>query len=132
MQKQILIAASIGGLLAVVLGAFGAHSLKNFLDVYQLSIWEKGVQYQFYHSLALLGCALYLHQRNSKQVVYAAYCFLAGITCFSGSLYLLATNHINHLPTVILGPVTPIGGLFFIAGWVCLLAEALKLQESKI
>ena len=131
MQKQIFIAAAFAGLIAVVLGAFGAHSLKNVLTPYQISIWDKAVQYQFYHALALLGSSLYLHLKPSKRIVYACYSFIAGIACFSGSLYLLATVELHHMPTFVLGPITPIGGLFFVTGWAWLAIEALKQSNSK-
>ena len=130
MQKQLLIAASVAGLLAVVLGAFGAHSLKPFLTEYQLAIWEKGVQYQFYHALALLSCGFFTQYNSSKKVKYAAYCFIAGIIGFSGSLYLLATINYHHLPTIVLGPVTPLGGLLFIAGWGTLVSEGLSQKKN--
>ncbi len=129
MNKQLLIASSVAGLLAVVLGAFGAHSLRPFLNEHQLSIWEKGVQYQFYHALALFGCALYAQHHSSKRIIYAGYFFLAGIICFSGSLYLLATISYNQLPGMLLGPVTPLGGLFFIVGWAFLFAGALNQKR---
>lgn len=119
-------AATLAGATAVMLGAFGAHALKEVLNSHQLTIWEKGVQYQMYHSLALLACYLYLKNETAKTVRYAAFCFMAGIICFSGSLYLLATNEYIHIPTVVLGPVTPIGGLFFISGWLLLFLQAIK------
>lgn len=119
-------AATLAGATAVMLGAFGAHALKEILTTHQLSIWEKGVQYQMYHALVLLGCYLYLKNEPAKLVRNAAICFITGIICFSGSLYLLATNEYLHIPSVVLGPVTPIGGLFFISGWVLLFFQAVK------
>ena len=126
MQKALLITASLAGLLAVVLGAFGAHGLKPLVSAYQLGIWEKGVQYQFYHTIALMFCVLLMRDSDSAYLQRAAYCFMAGMLLFSGSLYLLATNDMNHIPTMILGPLTPIGGLFFIAGWAFLMLSAWK------
>lgn len=126
MQKALLITASLAGLLAVVLGAFGAHGLKPLVSAYQLGIWEKGVQYQFYHTIALMFCVLLMLDSDSAYLQRAAYCFMAGMLLFSGSLYLLATNDMNHIPTMILGPLTPIGGLFFIAGWAFLMLSAWK------
>ena len=125
MQKGILFAASLAGLLAVIFGAFGAHALRAMLSPGQLSIWEKGVQYQMYHALALFACAVYLRTHASSLLSKAAICFVAGILCFSGSLYLLATSEITGISTSIIGPVTPIGGLFFIAGWALILSESL-------
>ena len=129
-QKGILTAASIAGLLAVVFGAFGAHSLRAVLSVEQLAIWEKSVQYQMYHALALFACAIYLQLDFSSLVQKAAVCFIVGIFCFSGSLYLLATHELTKIPTIIIGPVTPIGGLFFIAGWIFIALIGVK-KESK-
>jgi uncharacterized membrane protein YgdD (TMEM256/DUF423 family) len=125
-QKTILVIAALAGLTAVVLGAFGAHGLKGVLTSEQLLLWEKGVQYQFYHALAIFCCAVYLRQSFSTSIRNAAYCFALGILFFSGSLYLLATREINQIPTFILGPITPLGGLFFIAGWAWVLLAALK------
>jgi uncharacterized membrane protein YgdD (TMEM256/DUF423 family) len=125
-QKIFLIATSIAGLIAVIFGAFGAHTLKPLLTPEQLNIWEKGVQYQIYHALALFLCSLYLKKEFSTQIRNAAICFILGILFFSGSLYLLATKDLTHIPTFIVGPITPIGGFFFIAGWGLVLVQALK------
>jgi len=126
MRKSILILAAFFGLIAVAFGAFGAHGLKKLINPDYISLWEKGVQYQFYHTLALIVCAIYLKTEDSKLIRNAAYCFVLGIVCFSGSLYLLATRELTGVPTVVLGPVTPIGGFFFIVGWGLILVNALK------
>jgi len=125
-QKGFLVAASLAGLTAVIFGAFGAHALRPFIDFYQQGVWDKGVQCQMYHALAVFACALYLRSEASVLVRNAALCFISGILCFSGSLYLLATRELTHIPAIVLGPVTPIGGLFFIAGWSLILIQALK------
>ena len=130
MQKIFLIAAALAGLLAVMFGAFGAHALRALLNVDQLNIWEKGVQYQIYHALALFACSMYLRHETSTLIRNAGICFILGIICFSGSLYLLATRELTHIPAIILGPVTPIGGFFFIAGWSFVLLQALKKEEQ--
>jgi uncharacterized membrane protein YgdD (TMEM256/DUF423 family) len=126
MQRIFLIVAALAGLTAVILGAFGAHSLRPLLSPDQLAIWEKGVQYQIYHALALFICSLYLRKEYSASVRNAAICFIAGIVCFSGSLYLLATRELTGISTLIIGPITPIGGFFFIAGWGLILMQAMK------
>lgn len=126
MQKVILIAASLAGATAVILGAFGAHGLRGQIAPDQLVIWEKGVQYQFYHTIALLICYMYIRTEDSKLIRNAAICFILGIICFSGSLYLLSTRELTHISPIILGPVTPFGGLFFIAGWACVFLEAVR------
>ena len=121
---------AISGGIAVALGAFGAHGLKPLLDAYQVGIYEKAVHYQFFHTLAILACVL-LMQKNpdNKQLLWAARLFGFGILCFSGSLYLLATRHLLPVPLGWVGPVTPIGGVSFIGGWV-LLALAAGKQKA--
>ncbi|HLP49393.1 MAG TPA: DUF423 domain-containing protein [Chitinophagales bacterium] len=131
MQKGFLIAAAAAGLSAVALGAFGAHGLRNLVAPEMIVIWEKGVQYQIYHALTLFMCSLYLKKESSTYVRNAAICFILGILCFSGSLYLLATRTLTNIPAVILGPVTPIGGFFFIAGWGLILLQAVKKEETQ-
>lgn len=96
--------------LAVGLGAFGAHALKSRLEPDMLAVFETGVRYQVYHALALLLLAA-LHGPSR-----AGWCFTAGIAFFSGSLYLLALTGVRKW-----GAVTPIGGLFFLAGWLIVL-----------
>lgn len=119
-NRKIYIAA-ISGALAVALGAFGAHGLKPHLDAYQLAIYEKGVQYQFYHTLALLAAGMLEAQKGtSKWLDYAGWLFLGGILCFSGSLYLLACRDMLPFSVAWAGPVTPLGGVAFIAGWLTL------------
>lgn len=126
MQKTFLVITALAGLTAVALGAFGAHGLKPYLDANQLNMWEKAVQYQVYHSLAIFMCYLFLKKEHSNLIRNAAICFALGVLCFSGSLYLLATRHLTDLPAAFLGPVTPIGGFFFIAGWGLVLVQAVK------
>lgn len=126
MNKRIILTAAFFGVLAVILGAFGAHGLKSIVNTDALGIWAKGVEYQFYHVFALLFLSTFARFRN-KLIDWSYYCFTAGILLFSGSLYLLATREVLNLSFVhILGPITPIGGLFFIAGWVLLFFAALR------
>jgi uncharacterized membrane protein YgdD (TMEM256/DUF423 family) len=126
MNKRIILTAAFFGILAVIFGAFGAHGLKNIVNTEALSIWAKGVEYQFYHVFALLFLSTFARFRN-KLIDWSYYCFTAGILLFSGSLYLLATREALNLSFVnIIGPITPIGGLFFIAGWVLLFFAALR------
>lgn len=114
--------AALSGALAVAIGAFGAHGLKPLLTEYQLAIYEKGVHYQFYHTLALMAAALLMNgSNNARYLRLSGWFFTAGILCFSGSLYLLACRDIMTVPVTVLGPVTPLGGVCFIAGWVLLL-----------
>ncbi|ADY52311.1 protein of unknown function DUF423 [Pseudopedobacter saltans DSM 12145] len=127
MNKRIIISAAFFGALAVIFGAFGAHALKNILSPYGLEIWNKGVQYQFYHTFALLFLSTFARYRNSL-INFASYCFTFGIILFSGSLYLLALREQLNLGGLasILGPITPIGGLLFILGWIGLLLAAVR------
>lgn len=109
---------ALTGALAVAIGAFGAHGLKPHLSDYQITIFEKGVQYQFYHTLALLAVGLLLGRSpENKWLKRAGWLFVAGIIGFSGSLYLLACRDLLAFPVGWAGPVTPLGGLCFLAAW---------------
>lgn len=126
MNKQIIITAAIYGLLAVVTGAFGAHALKSRLEPSQLEIWHTAVQYQFYHVFALLFLST-LNFHNNSLLTSSYYFFTFGILLFSGSVYLLAIRSLLGWDWVrFLGPVTPIGGLLFILGWITLGLGAIK------
>ncbi len=123
---------AIIGALAVAIGAFGAHGLKPHLTDYQITIFEKGVQYQFYHTLAILAVGLLLqHSPENKWLRRAGWLFLAGIIGFSGSLYLLACRDLLPFPVGFAGPVTPLGGLCFLAAWGILAASSNKLKGGK-
>lgn len=108
--------------LSVVLGAFGAHALRDRLEERLLANFETGARYQMYHALALLAVAWAISRFPASQLlVIAGWLFLAGIVIFSGSLYLLALTGQRWL-----GAITPFGGVAFLAGWVCLLLAALR------
>ena len=127
--KKILFLASLLGALAVVLGAFGAHFLKENIAPNLLETYKTGVQYHFYHVLALLGLGIWSSQtENYFWIDMAAFVMLIGIFLFSGSLYLIATNELLNIQSLksTLGPMTPIGGVFFIVGWVLVGIAALK------
>jgi uncharacterized membrane protein YgdD (TMEM256/DUF423 family) len=103
--------------LAVVLGAFGAHGLKSVVSEYSVDIYNKGVYYQVIHSLGILMSAFILKEEKSLKILRVL--FLSGIVGFSGSLYLLTFS--ESLPTLvkqIAGPITPVGGVFFVIAWV--------------
>lgn len=126
MNRRIILTASFFGAIAVIFGAFGAHSLKNVLSADALAIWTKGIEYQFYHTFALLFLSTFARFRT-KLVDLSYFCFTIGIVFFSGSLYLLATRQILHLNFVnFIGPITPVGGLLLAAGWIILFFAALK------
>ncbi|WP_256012473.1 DUF423 domain-containing protein [Desertivirga xinjiangensis] len=124
MDRKVAVTACIFGVLAVISGAFGAHGLKAVLDETQLEQWKTAVSYQFYHTFALLFLSLF--HVKSKLLNTAYWGFTLGIILFSGSIYLLSTRNITGFDWVFLGPVTPVGGLFFIIGWMCLLTAAIK------
>lgn len=126
MNKQIIITAAIYGMLAVITGAFGAHALKSRLEAGQLEVWHTAVQYQFYHVFALLFLST-LNPLNNNYLAWSYYLFTFGIILFSGSLYLLAARNVLGWNWIkFLGPVTPLGGLFFILGWIALALGVLK------
>jgi uncharacterized membrane protein YgdD (TMEM256/DUF423 family) len=111
--------AAILGALTVAMGAFGAHALKALLPESGLSIYETAIKYQFYHVLALAITAILYEKYPNQSLVNAAASFIVGIILFCGSLYLLtlrAASGIEWLKYA--GPFTPVGGLFFIAGWL--------------
>ena len=113
MAKLFITLASLSGMSAVMLGAFGAHALKPRLDDYSLGVFETAVQYHFYHSLALLAVGvLALQQPQTALLKGSGWLFFIGILIFSGSLYLLVLTDTRWL-----GAITPFGGIAFIVGW---------------
>jgi len=115
--------AAFFGIIAVIFGAFGAHALKTQLSANALENWKTAVNYQFVHALALLLLATLPINRLIR---LSAWFFSLGIVCFSGSLYLLSIREILTINTAFVGPITPIGGLFFILGWLCIFFSAFK------
>lgn len=122
MLKFGLIAGSLLSMLSVVLGAFGAHYLKNTLNDYSLSVFQTGVLYQFFHSIGILVLVLLSKSINNLNLDLSIWFFTLGIILFSGSLYLLAITGLKWL-----GTITPIGGMFFILGWMFLFMKSLKI-----
>lgn len=122
MFKLFTALGSINALIAVMLGAFGAHALKNRLSSDMLEIFQTGVQYHFYHALGLLAVGIIAyHLPDSGMLKWSGWLMLTGIIIFSGSLYILSTTGITWL-----GAITPIGGTAFIAAWVLLTIAVLK------
>ena len=115
--------AAMSGFLAVALGAFGAHGLKNSLDAAMMEVYQTAVLYHFLHSLALLAVAILmqLNWGNSAALCVAAWSFVFGLLIFSGSLYTLSVTGIK-----VLGAITPIGGVAFIIAWLALFWAAFK------
>lgn len=114
-QNFFLKCTALSGMLAVMLGAFGAHGLKNHLSPILMQAYQTSVQYHFIHTLALGLTVLVMQQRNNVWIRRSAWCFLLGTVLFSGSLYGLALSGIRAL-----GMVTPFGGVLFIAAWLFL------------
>jgi len=117
-----LVMGAVGGLLAVMAGAFGAHGLRHVVSERGLEVFQTAVNYQMYHALILVAASLMPALGLSRRLLGIACGFwLAGIVLFSGSLYLLVLSGHHWL-----GPVTPIGGVCFMIGWALLVAAALK------
>ena len=125
MERKILSVASLLGMIAIILGAFGAHALKKVLSIEQLNTFETGVKYQMYHALFLLfvGTTSVLSDKAKKAILSLV---IVGVLFFSGSIYLLATNDLTSFDFKVIGFVTPIGGLLLISSWVWLFVEVYK------
>ena len=122
-----IIAGAINAAIAVAFGAFGAHALKEKLSAHYLAIWETAVQYQMFHAVGLIAVGILMSTSllgPITQLSWAGYLLLAGTIIFSGSLYVLSLTGIG-----ILGAITPIGGVAFIAGWIMLIIAALKFTN---
>ena len=129
MHKGFLRWAALLGALAVALGAFGAHGLKKYVPAETIGTFETGVRYQFYHVFALLAVSILHQYLPVKWLRYAGNCFLIGILLFSGSLYILtALKATDTVGLFGIGTITPIGGVFFIAGWIFMLIAAGKIK----
>lgn len=116
MEKKITSAAALIGMTAIILGAFGAHALKKYLSIEQLSSFETGVKYQMYHALFLLFLGLNsLISEKAKKTIFQLVVF--GVIFFSGSIYLLTTKAISGIDFKFIGVVTPIGGALLIVAW---------------
>jgi len=129
MKKSIVLFASISGALAVILGAMAAHALKEKISTEHLQVFETAARYQMYHSIVLFVIGLSFDKINHRLLQTAAYSLMAGMVFFSGSLYFLSTTEITGLSNVRwLGPITPIGGMLFIIGW---LLTGIAVYKSK-
>ena len=127
MHKTFLIIAAILGAVSVALGAFAAHGLKKIVPAETVTTFETGVRYQFYHTFAILFVGLLLERMPGQLLVWSGWFFLIGIALFSGSLYLLTAMKATDVVGLKgIGIITPIGGLFFIAGWVLMLMGIIK------
>lgn len=121
------------GLSAVIIGAMGAHSLKPHLDSDQLSWISKGVFYQFVHTIMVFISIILFYLFKQKHYLHAGWAFVIGSLLFSGSLYLLATRGLIGLTSwKWLGPITPLGGLTMIMGWLLVLLGTIKLKTDQL
>ena len=121
MNRSFLSIAAILGALSVALGAFAAHTLKTMVGPETVAIFETGVRYQFYHVFALLFVAFLSEKIHNRWMIWAGNCFIMGIVFFCGSLYILTALTIAESTHKTLAAIaTPIGGVFFIVGWICL------------
>ncbi len=120
MDRTFLLIGAAAGLIGVGFGAFGAHGLRGRLSPDMLNVFEIGVRYQMYHALALLLVAALTGRVEGRLLPAAGWSFTAGIVIFSGSLYVLSMTGQSAL-----GAITPIGGVAFLIGWICLILAAL-------
>ena len=122
MQKQFIIIGSAMAAIGVMIGAFGAHALKEMLTASnRLDTFETGVKYHFYHSIGLILIGIIANQFPQKDFNIAGYLMLAGVFIFSGSLYILCLTNIKWL-----GAITPVGGLLMILGWIFIVIKLSK------
>ena len=127
MQKINIVAGILFAGFAVIFGAFGAHALKAKLDAGQLQVFETAVRYQMYHAFALMLVGFSFDKLHSSLATWAGWLFITGILFFSGSLYLLSCKTLAGIENwKFLGPITPLGGLCLISGWVLFLGSYLK------
>lgn len=124
-KNYFLLIAALFGMLAVILGAFGAHGLEKLVDEKMLQRFHTGVEYQFYHSFALGLVGLLLQPSSNAWYTKAAYAFILGIMLFSGSLYIYVLTGITKF-----GLITPFGGLAFMVGWACLAWGSWKAEAA--
>ncbi|MBL0154886.1 MAG: DUF423 domain-containing protein [Chitinophagaceae bacterium] len=128
MHKSYAVTAAMLGASGVALGAFGAHGLQKLTtDPAIIHSYQTGVEYQLYHALALLGIAILFKFADVKFLRIAGMLMVAGIICFSGSLYLLTILKINGAANYKwVGPITPLGGILMIAGWLCIVPAIMR------
>lgn len=133
MHRSFLLTGAVFGGLGVALGAFGAHGLQNITsDEKIIHGFQTAVQYQVYHALALFVAGILYEKIPHRFIKWAGNCFITGILLFSGSLYLLTFLKIQESSMVkIAGPVTPLGGVFFIVGWLFLFMGSTKYRNNQ-
>ena len=130
MNRNFLSVAALLGALSVALGAFAAHQLRTMASADIVAIFETGVRYQFYHTFALFIVAFLSDKIHNKWMIWAGNCFIMGIILFCGSLYALTALAIaESTHRTLVGIATPIGGIFFILGWIFLYIGVTKKEK---
>lgn len=130
MNKNSIKAGALLAILAVALGAFGAHGLKGKISPEQINTFEIAVRYHYYHTFGIFIAILLAQNKPHRLLNYAVWFFVIGIVCFSGSLYLLSCRELLGLNSwKWLGPITPIGGLLFMIGWALILFSTIIKQK---
>jgi uncharacterized membrane protein YgdD (TMEM256/DUF423 family) len=132
MERKAIISGAVFAALAVITGAMGAHALEQSgkFTEHQLQIWDTASRYQLYHALGLIALGIIAKVFGETKLLKASmWLFITGIVFFSGSIYLLATRGETGIGTGILGPITPLGGMLFIAGWLCLAAALVRRKN---
>ncbi len=122
MQPRFLMIGALSGAIGVAAGAFGAHALRDTVEPRLLEVFETAARYQMYHALALVAVGLVASRWPTNLLATAGWLFVVGTLFFSGSLYAMTFTGIRAL-----GAVTPVGGVCFIAGWLCLAVAAAKI-----
>tara|TARA_B110000908_G_C10074805_1_gene366772 strand:+ start:354 stop:749 length:396 start_codon:yes stop_codon:yes gene_type:complete len=130
-QKIGIITGGFFMLTAVILGAFGAHGLKEIISPEDILTFKTGVLYQFVHGLSILILVLSSQILKIDKFKYSIWLFIIGIIFFSGSLYLLTINALLKINTSFIVPLTPLGGLLFITGWVLVIIFTIKSKNFK-
>jgi uncharacterized membrane protein YgdD (TMEM256/DUF423 family) len=130
MKQSFIRVAAILAALAIGLGAFGAHGLKDKFSAGTMNIFETGVRYQLYHAIALLLTGILYGQFPGKRLDLAGILFITGIVLFSGSLYALCYTQYANLSMNWMGAITPFGGLAFIFGWLCIAAAVTRKKTA--
>ncbi|MBK9291177.1 MAG: DUF423 domain-containing protein [Bacteroidetes bacterium] len=129
-QYRIIVTGAALAALAVAAGAFGAHGLKGKISPADLANFETAVRYQLIHALAIILLGAISNQLQNKLATWSFRAFWFGVICFSGSLYLLSTKTLSSLELAWLWPVTPLGGVSMILGWILLALAAYKSSNA--
>lgn len=130
MKRRFLASGALMALIATIFGALGAHAFKSVLTPDQLESFKTATQYQFYHALALIAVGIIYAHWPDKFMLWSGYLFLAGILIFSGSIYILSTKDISHIHAPFLGPLTPVGGLCFMTGWISFIVSLFRMKDE--